>query len=501
MEDDKWKIMKIIDRIEKSKSFWLLLVFIFGFFLLRFPSLFEPYWYGDEGITQTVSQGMLSGKLLYRDIWDNKPPLLYSVYALFHGDLFLIRTASLIIGMGAIVWFFLFAKSLFKENRIAFISTGIFAVFFGSPIIEGNIANAENFMILPTLLSFFIFYTVLNRKKIHNSLIFGCGLFLGISFLFKVVAAFDFLTLLMFYLFSKLNGSYMEIAKVLKHSKKFLLSFIVGFLLPYSFCLAYYVSIGSLGFFLDATLAGNLSYVGWKNEFIFGQGLLVIKCLLLLFTLFVLYHFKNRIEKYILFIFIWVAFSLFNAFFSQRPYTHYILVTLPAFSLMIGLLFIRKKSVSNLVVFTLLVISFFVMNKHFDNWTTRKTIKYYQNFIDLIVHRKNFASYQSFFDYGNVRDYAIATFLRKHTKADDKVFIWSNSAQIYYLSKTQPINKYTVAYHIVMKEAVTQMEQDMKKVKPKYIIITTDEKYPSFIPEEYRYLFSLEGTEIYERSL
>ena len=46
---------------------------------LRVPSLFEPYWYGDEGIYLTIGRAMRGGMELYKEVHDNKPPLLYVV--------------------------------------------------------------------------------------------------------------------------------------------------------------------------------------------------------------------------------------------------------------------------------------------------------------------------------------------------------------------------------------------------------------------------------------
>lgn len=42
--------------------------------ILRVPSFFEPYNYGDEMIYLTLGQGMRQGLTLYKDIHDNKPP-------------------------------------------------------------------------------------------------------------------------------------------------------------------------------------------------------------------------------------------------------------------------------------------------------------------------------------------------------------------------------------------------------------------------------------------
>jgi hypothetical protein len=91
--------VRTLSLLEKSKTFWSLLCLIIIFFLLRLPSLIEPYWYGDEGIYQVISMALDKGKLLYSQIWDNKPPLLYVTYALFGGDQTAIRFASLFLDL------------------------------------------------------------------------------------------------------------------------------------------------------------------------------------------------------------------------------------------------------------------------------------------------------------------------------------------------------------------------------------------------------------------
>src|SRR5438128_3369347 len=50
-------------------------------FLLRYPSLYEPRWYGDEGIFAAVAQNIRHGETLYSQAWDNKPPLVFFTYA------------------------------------------------------------------------------------------------------------------------------------------------------------------------------------------------------------------------------------------------------------------------------------------------------------------------------------------------------------------------------------------------------------------------------------
>src|SRR3989338_7236507 len=84
--------------------------------LLRIPSVIEPYWYGDEGIYEVIGSALSQGRVLYLEIWDNKPPLLYLIYSIFAGDQFYVRLMSILTGMFAVVFFFLLAKQLFKKN-------------------------------------------------------------------------------------------------------------------------------------------------------------------------------------------------------------------------------------------------------------------------------------------------------------------------------------------------------------------------------------------------
>ena len=49
--------------------------------LLALPFLGEPL-FGDEAVYSAVGRGLLDGQLPYRDLFDNKPPLLYGWFAL-----------------------------------------------------------------------------------------------------------------------------------------------------------------------------------------------------------------------------------------------------------------------------------------------------------------------------------------------------------------------------------------------------------------------------------
>jgi len=364
--------MNLLKRNEKSYSFWFLFLTSIFFLLLRIPSLFEPYWYGDEGVYQAVAILINSGADLYSGAWENKPPLLLIIYALLNSDQFLIRSLSLIFGIVSIWFFFFISKKLFIRSKYApFVSTLFYSLVFGTRIIEGNIANAENFMILPILIGAFLVLSGENLKKSRQALTyFSAGLLLSFAFLIKIVAVFDFLAF-GFYLFI---NSLKDFKKDLTYK---ILPFILGFLSPILITVTYFFFTDHFKQFTEAFLFCNISYFVLNNNFIFPQSFFFLKVFLLFIILLSIFLYRNKIDKKILFISVWFAFSIFDAFFSQRPYTHYLIMLLPAFSLMVGSVIEFKKE--RLALITYLLITFIVVSLVFD--FKGKIVDYYKNFI------------------------------------------------------------------------------------------------------------------------
>lgn len=492
--------MKILARLEKSIGCWFLIVISVVFFFLRFPSLFEPYWYGDEGIYQTLGIGMNAERFLYRDIFDNKPPLLYFLYSLVSSDQFTIRFLSLIAGILAIAAFYFLAKKLFENRKAVFVSTGFFAIMFGLPLIEGNIANAENFMLFPNILGAILVLksleiSVQNKK---NKLLLYAGLILGISFLLKIVALFDFTAFLVFLLFvnfSKNLRNELKIENLIKDLKN-TLPFVLGFIAPIFLVAVFFFINNAFSYFLKAVLFNNLGYVSYGNKFIISQGLLIFKLILLgLFSLFVFSKRKAYGNSFI-FVFLWFGFSLFNAYFSQRPYTHYVLVLLPAFSLMLGL-FVLNKNFSKLSGIFMLT-TFIALLLSFGFYV--KTIFYYQNFMSFLLGQKSVYSYQRFFDKNTPNDYDLAGYINSRSIPSDNIFIWGNNAQVYKLTGKLPPGRYTVSYHITnYKDGFENTKNGLLVSDPKFIIIMSNAPTYPFSLSNYFLKINLNGIEIYEK--
>lgn len=492
--------MNFIAKIHHSPTFrnhqtaWFLIAVSLLFFFLRLPSLIEPNWYGDEGIYQVVGRAIHNGALLYRDTWDNKPPLLYLLYAFFNGDLFWVKLTSIFAGLGSTIVFFLIARKIFKGS-IPYLITGLYAILFGTPVLEGNIANAENFMLLPILLSLYFLITYVKNRKI--TLIIISGLLLSVSFLFKIVSVFDFLAFAIFLLFISWDEIYTR-TKIIFSRLVPLIIFTASFLSLFVIALLYFVSQNAFAPFYRAVLGENIAYVGSENSLIFPMGILIIKSLLLLGSLFFLFVKRKTIPMWSLLIYIWFIFSLYNSFFSHRAYTHYLLVLLPVFCLLVGHMVSSLKTRLLDVVLVVGVIAFATM--HFSLY--KYTYPYYKNYADFIAGRNDITAYQLFFDRNTPRDYEIASFIKLTSSNGGKVFLWSDSPQMYALSDTQPIGKYVVAYHMTFyKDGIDEAKKNIEMYKPRFIIQTADYPQINNFLSSYSLRYRIHGVTIYEREI
>lgn len=521
--------MKILKRLEKSKIFWYLIGISLIFFLLRLPSLIEPNWYGDEGIYQVIGKALSQGRLLYVQIWDNKPPFLYLVYAFFGGNQFQVRLFSLIAGLISTWVFFGVSRLLFKNQKAIITATASFALLFSIPLLEGNIANAENFMLLPIIAAGYLIYAnnipVIPAKAGSQSLLgvskdgsriksgmtnlFLAGLLLGIAFLFKIVAVFDlaaFSVFLFIVSFKPFGGRRSRIknnfwlTSFKNILKKEIAPLVVGFVIPIGLTFLFFIFHHAIREFTKAVFFSNVGYVGYGNKLIIPQGLLILKLILLVAFSFIIFLKKHYFARSEIFILIWFSFSLFNTYFSGRPYTHYTLILLPSFCLLFGLVLATNKVQFKMTFLLLLLLSAFFINNTFK-FSFSRTINYYNNAFSFVNGYKSVSSYQAFFDQKTPRDYEVASFLKIHTGLKDNVFVWGDSAQIYALSEKLPPSRYTVAYHIKQYELAIKETQDaINKSKPKYIVTLPEAGPIIFNLPNYQSKFIFRETSIYERS-
>jgi len=483
--------------MKKIASYWLVFIFVLIFFL-RLPSLFTPYSYGDEGIYLTLGEAARRGLVFYRDIYDNKPPLLYLLAAV-SGSLFWFRFLLLGWNLATIYLFFKLAQLLFlrKENLIK-IATLIFAVLSSIPLFEGNIANAEIFMILPITLGIFLFFKEKTKKPINY---FFIGVLFSLATLFKVPAVFDFLAILVFFVFfltrAKVNWK-LEIGNL-----SFLL---LGFSLPIIFTFIYWGLMGGLKQYFTAAFMQNLPYLSsWQSgKSSFGFNFSVInRGILLLFVTAILWFFRKKWEEVNSFLIIWFLFALFGATLSGRPYPHYLIQILAPASLLFIAVFTANNYLKIIILgfLSLILASWF----YFHFWYY-STLPYYQNFLSFTLKQKTHEEYFRAFGDRTLQTYKLAEFLQVHTQKEEKVFIWGEGSVVYALSRRLPPGRYAASYHIIDFGGYEETMKALVNQPTRFIIDLNDENRPfpefaAFIAQNYHLFSNIDKAEIFLHNL
>jgi len=485
----------------KKNRFIISLLLIIS--ILRVPSFFEPYWYGDEGVYLSLGIALRKGFLLYRDIFDNKPPLIYLLAALANGRLFWFRLFLALFNLTTI-WFFYHLTSRFKLNeKSAKIATSLFALLTTIPLVEGNIANAEIFLLLPTILSLYLLspYFFSEKEKTFSKLsMFGVGIIFGLGLLFKVPAVFDLGTVIVFLVFFQKNNRVFNF-----NFKQIFL--ILGYLLPISIVALFFIFRHAFGNFFSSCFLQTMGYLtSWEtgsHVFSFASLLkskLILNTLIAILLLLCLWWQRKKFPSELKFLAIWFIFSLLSATLSGRPYAHYLIPIIPSLSLLIGLFF-QKQEKSPSLIFWLSFFLLLLTCVRYRFWFY-PTFSYYRNFVTFILQGKDQKNYFSFFGASVPEIYEVAEFTAAVTNPQDKIFVWADEPNLYPLSRRLPACPYVVAYHIMERNLYNQVGQQLWSSPPALIIVNTHLKiFPalSSILSEYFQIYSSNNFVIFKK--
>ncbi|MBI5356764.1 hypothetical protein HZB78_04090 [Candidatus Collierbacteria bacterium] len=453
----------------------VLIIILLSIAVLHLPSLFEPYWYGDEGIYLTLGMAVRKGLVLYRDIHDNKPPLLYWTAALA-GSQFWLKFILMVWHLATIAVFYRLAKLWSgKDNWIPVIAAGLLAALTMLP--EGNIANGEIFMILPVIGGMLIL-TQISKLKTQNSEhqefnYLLTGFLFSIGFLFKVPAVFDFAAAAIFYVFFLSKNIREAISRIFN---KNIWLMVIGFFGPIILSLIYYATRGGFEPYLRSALLQNVGYLSsWKTgdnpavgPFVV-SGLTFRAIVLLIGTISLwMARLKFKLSLKTSFASLWFLYALFGALLSARPYPHYLIQPAVPAALLLVILFIDKTKIAKVVVgaqiITAIAAYLFVGFWNYSIWS------YYRNFFSWATGNKTQTEYFAFFGEQVNRAYKIAEYVRRTTSPEDRIFIWGDDPYIYPLSERLPSGRYTVAYHVVDFNAYDETVAAVKFKMPKIII-------------------------------
>lgn len=475
----------------KIKINFPLLLVLLGVILLRLPSLFEPHWYGDEEIYLAIGQAVNRGAVLYRDIWDNKTPLLYLIYSASPTILWAKLTASVFVVTTCLGIYFL-AKKFFISSQslnlrwqivLPLFASGMVGVFLSIPLLEGTIANAELYFTTAIVWSVYIIFTFDTAKNNFSKTLL-LGLFLSFAFYIKVPAVFDFVGIFLYlfiFLFDLAKTpkfpfiSRYAIVYLVKKIFTIFTPIILVFSLLTAITFAYFYFNHAIGDFLTASFSQNAAYVSVDtgplaklSNPLFVKGFVLLLTLLTSLVFFI----KKMVSKELFLLTLWFGFSLYGALLSGRPYMHYLLQIIPPLTVLLVYVFANFKKYWWILAPFFLI--FFYLYKMFLGAFALPTIPYYQNFLEFTLKEKSWENYTNFFDGRTLNSYHLGDYLVQNTDDNDPIFVWGDAASIYVISQRPPATKFIQAHHLTTIDPINYklIIQRLETVQPKFIIVS-----------------------------
>ncbi|KKR44928.1 MAG: hypothetical protein UU51_C0002G0014 [Microgenomates group bacterium GW2011_GWC1_41_20] len=489
------KLHKIGDFLHLPDIPTWLLVILSLVFILRVPSFFEPYYYGDEMIYMTLGQGVNQGMTLYQDVHDNKPPLLYLTAAL-SGNLFWFKVILTFWSLITIFLFYKLTKVILNGNEKAQkLSTLIFALLTTLPLLEGLTINSELFMIFFTITAFLI----LLKGGPTPGKVYLSGVLLGLGALFKIPAAFDAPIIVLYWI---ITDGFKNWRNILKNT--FILG--LGFVSPIIITMVWYFFKGALPEYIKAAFMQNVGYLSSfrpgdvQKSFIVRNAPLLIRGLVVLIGSSVLFIFRRKLSKNFVLLTLWILLTLFAITLSERPYPHYLIQAVAPVSILLSILFAEKSIEQSLAVFPLAL--FLFVPVYYKFWVY-PTTSYYAQFINFVTQKTTKEEYFDGFSSTTNRNYKIAEFLSKSSNQKDRVFMWSpDSAAVYALSKRLPPIKYVADYHINDYSSKEIEAKNIASTLPKFIILSSSYPFPELgqlLKSSYLLVNQIEDANIYSR--
>ncbi len=464
--------MKIKNWIEKNE---VLIVILLVVVIMRIPGLFEPNRYADEDIYLALGQGFRKGLVFYKDIHDNKPPLLYLTAALA-GTVMWFRFILMAWNLVNVVLIWKLAKKLIRSKWGVIVVTGLFAFLSSIPLTEGNIANGEMFMIMPTVAGVLLLWNMKKNKKGGGLTYFWIGALFSIAFLFKVPALFELLTVLFWLAIYEAKTVKDALRRIFSRRVWFT---VFGFLIPVFLSIVYYWVNGAGEAYVRSALGQNIGYLSsWEGESKpFYESGLFIRGAITAISIGVIWLLKKRLGSAFGLVALWFVGALFGSMLSGRPYPHYLVEVIPPGVILLGMVVygVKKERWTKLAVGLGLVALTFWAIVAYKFWYY-KSIPYYENFIGYVLGNKSDEEYRRFWGEEVVRNYKVAEYIMEVTDPAEKIFVWGTEPAIYVLSNRLPVGRYTVAYHILDFDAADETIEALTEESPRIIVMMANEK-------------------------
>jgi hypothetical protein len=483
-----------------NKYEWIIFLIILVM-VLRIPSLFMPHYYGDEEIYFVMGRAWREGVPLYQAMFDHKPPLIYIMAGIAPT---MLAFRGLLTGLMIVhtILFWKLAQLFWHKTRptLSYVSSLIFVILTTLPLFEGLTVNAELLMMIPVTAAVLLLWNTRTDTRVRAYRYLLAGLLGGIGWLFKIPVAADMVAIgLYFLVFNK---------KTLREGFKALfswsfLAYAVAFVSPLLLTFVYYYLKGDGPDYLATVLTVNLGYVSsWSTSTYtfnpFKSGLFVRAIALGVFTL-GLYIARKKLDTRLVLASLWVAFSLFGALLSARPYPHYLQQLMAPISLLLPFVFVAENVVSWIVI-AVMIATGILVQKQIKFWGY-PTLSVYTTYFEYVTKQITWDEYLNRFDNAS-RNYKLAKYLNERLQDDEGIYIWGTDPTVYNLTNRLPKGgKYIVSFHVRDLQKYDYTLDNLVKNMPKYILVAHDagefDGLSVLLDHKYIFVANIDGTDVY----
>ena len=454
--------------------------------VLRLPSLFEPHWYNDEAGYATTAWLMAHGKVLFLTTWNNKPPLLFWLYQLALGIFgpreFGLHLLATVAEVAALVGTWRLATQHLSPRRV-WVATLVTAFLISTPILNGDLALPEDFLIGFTVWGMVAMTAALRAPGRHRALrlvavagvLFGCGCLIQQTVLADLGAA-----LLLLLVAGRRGWGLVMAASAAVVAAAVLAPFVaaaglhnVVFFLVTSYS-SYTISTLHPSFWsvLPRLLAGVLLVVG---------ALLV-----------------RRWPTERLLPWVWLAALLVAYVIPNRAYLHFLLPAVPAAALLaarVGKPDWRKWGsrarlagaplIGSVLVSGYLWVALLGSGQVGGGlFPVKLTEEYYPAFVGRLTGEVSRPTYVSVYDQRALAEYDAVAWLRQNHLTGSTAVVWSPDAWAYLLGRLKPILPEPTIYMNSPLLGTKLLFQRVSQVRPVVVIVTSDSytQYGPIVP-------------------
>jgi Dolichyl-phosphate-mannose-protein mannosyltransferase len=453
---------------------WLNALFLGAAFLaFRLPSLLEPAWYSDEGTYADIGRALLHGAVLYRDVWDNKPPAIYwlaaAVISMFGpGALAFAVVLTLIVAGSAVAAWRLGRHS--GGVATATVATLLVIVLMSLPNLQGDVLNAE-LVGAAAVLWAMVLITARGMRRWHAVL---AGGLLALAFLAKGVFIVDIAAALAIPLWLARSSR-----KPWRTALPIARDIAAGLLAVLSVTTIVLASTGSIGGLIDVLLRQDVDYVQLAN----GPNGAVLTSITVgsraLFTLLLLLRvavpliglgltawWASRNGFFWAAVLAWwLGCDLAGAMVSDRGFSHYAQQAVGPLAIgaaLIATALWRRRGAARPAAVLLVLLTWPVLELtlilpraevalaqdrpfpqlEVDNFRTPQVGEYYRLSWEELTGTVSQRTYEAFFPTDLERLRAVVDLFRHYSRPGDRVFVWGIVHWAYAVSDRLPAGRY-----------------------------------------------------------